>query len=327
MPVSNTYQPSAPTGRTGQGSGIANREDLDAQLTLLAATTFPITMLCGRGSAKSTLVEWPVDRLATPNTDGVEEGADATSFTDQFADVARLQNRVQAFRETWRVSKEQELSESAGPQDKARAKVKAMMQIKRNLEATIASANDSVAQGSGTAAKLRGLGKWISTTPGSDVPADYVTPAGSIISNAPTEITLNDILKSIFSVNGEVNNLTAVCGTDVRQEIAEFQRTDNNASETVYRVNTNADEKKVVLAVNIYESDFGFVRIVNGNPACMPTAKTAYILNPNYLKLRVLQPWGSVELEDQGGGPRGYVDGRLTLAVSDPRAHGKIVYT
>lgn len=327
MPVSNTYSPSAPTGRTGQGSGVANREDLDSQLTLLAATTFPITMLCGRGTAKSTLCEWPVDKLSTPVTTGVEEGADATSFTDQFAEVARLQNRVQAFRETWRVSKEQELSESAGPQDKARAKVKAMLQLKRNIEATIASDNDSTAQSSGVAATLRGLGKWINTSPGTDVPGDYRTPATSIISAAPTEITFNDILKSIFSVNGEVNNLTAVCGTDVRQEIAEFQRTDNNASETVYRVNTNAEDKKVTLAVNIYESDFGFVRIINGNPACMPSAKRAYILNPSYIKLKVLQPAGSVELEDQGGGPRGYVDTRLTLAVSDPRAHGKIAYT
>lgn len=326
MAVSNTYQPSAPTGRPGQGSGIANREDLDAQLTLLAATTFPITMLCGRGSAKSTLVEWPVDKLATPNTDGVEEGADATSFTDQFSDVARLQGRVQAFRETWRVSKEQELSESAGPQDKARAKVKAMLNIKRNLEATLASDNDAVAQGSGVAAKMRGLGQWINTAPGTDVPSDYRTPTASILTAAPTEITLNDMLKSIFTINGEVNNLTGVVATNLRQEIAEFQRTDNNASETVYRVNTNADEKKVVLAVNVYESDFGYIRLVNANPACMPNQNRGYFLNPNYIKLRVLQPWGSVELEDQGGGPRGYVDGRLTLAVSDPRAHGKIAY-
>jgi hypothetical protein len=35
---------------------------------------------------------------------------------------------------------------------------------------------------------------------------------------------------------------------------------------------------------------------------------------------------GSRELENQGGGRRGIIDTILTLAVSDPRAHGKISY-
>lgn len=323
MSVSNTYTPSAPAGRPGQGSGIANREDLDSRLTLLDAANYPLQMLCGRGpKAKSTLVEWTVDIYADPDDSGVPEGEDVTGFEDAFASVARLQGRVQHFRRSWRVSKEQQLSESAGPQDKARAKVKKMIELKRDIEKAIASSNDAVAQGAGIAAKMRGLDKWISTTPGSDVAADYVTPSASIITSL-TEITLNDVLRSIHEQNGEVNYLTAVNGSRVQQEIAEFQRTDNNASETVYHVHQAAESKKVTLSVKIYESDFGFVKMALANPKCQSNLKS-FLLNPNYVELRYLDEAKGYELEDQGGGPRGYTEAFLTLAVRDPRAHGKI---
>jgi len=327
MAFSATYNPSAPTGRAGQGSGINNREDLDDKLTMLAATKFPISLLCKRGKAKSTLSEWPVDKLASPTSDGVVEGSDADNFEDPFADAARLQNRGQRLWRKWMVTVEQEATESAGPQDVARAKVKKMMELKRDIEFTIASDNDVQTPGAGVAGKMRGLGKWINnSSPGSEIPTDYVTPAGHVLGAAPTEITFNGVLASMFGINGEVNNLTVVTGSTVRQRITEFTRTDNNASEAVYSVEQSAESKKVTLAVNIFDSDFGFVRIVNGNPACMPAATRAYILNPNYLELKTLRPVGSIELENQGGGRRGIIDTILTLAVSDPRAHGKIAY-
>jgi hypothetical protein len=327
MAFSATYSPTAPTGRTGQGSGINNREDLDDKLTMLAATTCPMTLLCKRGKAKSTLSEWPVDKLAAPNTGGVVEGSDANNFEDPFADAARLQNRAQRLWRQWMVTVEQEATESAGPQDVARAKVKKMLELKRDIEATILSANDAVTPSAGVAGKMRGFGKWINNaSPGAEVPADYVTPSGHVLGAAPTEITFNAVLTSIFNVNGEVNNLTVVAGSTVRSRITEFTRTDNNASEAVYQIHQSAESKKVTLAVNVFDSDFGFVRIVNGNPACMPSATTAYLVNPNYVELKTLLPVGSRELENQGGGRRGIIDTILTLAVSDPRAHGKISY-
>ena len=94
MPLAQTINPSAPTGRTGQGSGINNREDLSNELTMLKATKFPITLALKAGKATSILSEWPVDKLAAPQTDGVIEGQDADSFEDPFSDAARLQTRL-----------------------------------------------------------------------------------------------------------------------------------------------------------------------------------------------------------------------------------------
>jgi hypothetical protein len=323
MSVSTTYQPSAATARTGQGSAIANREDLDSKLTMLDAGQYPLTMLCKRGARpKSALFEWPIDEYDDPNTDGVVEGQDLTTFDDKFEAVAVLNGRVQRFLRSWRVTKEQEMAESAGNQNSIRAKAKAMTELKRDFEKALASDNDSVAGVAGTAAKMRGLDTWIASAGPSDVPAQYRTPAASIIT-ALTEITLNDVLRSMHDQKNGVANVTMVNGSRVQQEVAEFTRTDNNASEAVYHVHQAAESKKVTLSVKVFDSDFGLVKMVNANSKCQSTLK-GFLLDPNFLELRYQQEPGGVELPDLGGGPRGYVDMFASLAMRDPRSAGKV---
>ena len=329
MPISNTYSPSAPAGKTSTGSAIGNREDLSDVLTLLAPEETPILSLAAKGKATSTLHEWVVDTLAAPSTDGVSEGADVTSFTDKFAGRARLSNYTQIFRRDYLVSNLQQAVTSVGPANVAQAEAKCMRELKRYAEAAICSNNDrSVEDGAGTPYKLRGLGDWLDSAGPSDVPAAFRTPSGSIETSALTESDLNDILGSIYSQTGEVGNLTLVANIALRKVIANFTRTDGNSGETVYQVNQDATSKKITLSVSLFDSDFGLVRIVNGNPSCMPTATTnvGYVIDPKYLGFSTLIPMGSTRLENQGGGERGYVDMAGTLVCRTPQAHGKIAY-
>jgi hypothetical protein len=331
MPISSTFNPSAPSATSGQGSAVLNRESLDDQLTVLEPQQTPVQAMLAKGTAKSTFEEWGIDSLSTPSTEGVSEDADVTSYDDKFANVARVGNYVQKFRRTYKVTEEQNAVDSAGPLNLVKAESKAMLEIKRDIEAAILSDNEMQAQtGAGVPYKMRGLGKWIlnSAQAVNPVPSDYRTPTGSILAAAPTEITLNDVLASIFTESGEAEGLTMVAGTTVRKRVAEFTRTDNNASETVYNVTQEAKSKTVTLSVQLFESDFGFVRLVNGNPACMPSAATAYILNPKYLELRTLKGLGlrSERQENAGSGERGYVAANVTLVCKQPQAHGKISY-
>jgi len=326
MATSTTYNPAALSARTGQGSAIGNREDLSGLVAMLDAQSTPLVSLASTSTAKATYHEWIVDKLEDPTNDAVNEGADVTSFSDAFTKVARLGNRTQHFRRDWRVSKEQEIVNSAGKQDVARAISKKILELKRDVEKRFLSDEDSATENGTTANAARGLGDWLDSAGPSDVAADYRTPAASIIAAAPTELTLNDIIASIFNVNGSMNNLTLLAGITLRKRVSEFTRTDNNASETVYNSVQYTDTKKFTLAVNIFDSDFGLLNIVNGNPRCMPAATRGYIVNPAYVGVASLMPTGTVRLEDQGGGPRGYVDCMETLVVRDPRAHGKIAY-
>jgi hypothetical protein len=327
MSIASTYQPNAPQAKLGTGSAISNREDLSNELTLLAPEETPLLSLCSKGSAKGTYKEWTVDTLAAPSFDGIGETQDVNAFDDQFSSRGRLGNYIQKFRETFLVSDLQEAANSVGPANIAQAEAKAMRQLKRSVEAAICSDNDkSVEDGAGSKYKLRGLGNWLDSAGPSDVPAAYRTPSGSIQLSAPNETTFNNIIASIFTVNGEANNLTLIAGVALRKVISNFTRSSGAADEYVYRVNQDATTKKVTHAVTLYESDFGIVNVINANPACLPNQNRGYVVNPKYLGFDTYIPMGSTRLENQGAGERGYVDMVGTLVCKHPGAHGKIAY-
>lgn len=331
MPISNTYQPTAPAAKVGQGSAVSNREDLSNELAILAPEETPILSLCSKGKASATYTEWTVDSLAAPATTGISEGSDVTSFSDKFADRARLGNYIQLMRRDYIVSNLQQAVTSVGPANVAQAEAKSMREIKRDIEATIASDNEmTVENGAGTPYGMRGLGKWIQSTAQATnpVPAAYRTPSGSIIASTLSESSFNSMIGSIFARNGEMNSLTLVANVALRQLISNFARATPSSAGVTYHVNQEATSKQITLSVNLYDSDFGMIKIVNGNPSCMPTGSTnvGYVLNPKYIGFNTLIPMGATRLENQGGGERGFVDVAGTLVCKHPQAHGKIAY-
>ena len=331
MAFSNTYD------TTNTGSAVSNREDLTDVLSILAPEETPILSSLNKQKANATFVEWTVDSLADPLTAGIREGADVGTFTDKFAGRARLGNYVQKFRRDFQVSDLQEAVDSVGPAKIAQAEAKSIRELKRDIEATLASANDrAVEDGSTTAYALRGLGDWLDSAGPSDVPAGFRTPAASIYTAAEAAATefgeeaLNDIITSIFEQTGSTNDLMLIADTGLRRVIADFARTSGSSDNSVRNVNFDGGSGQITLRVDMYESDHGMVSIVNGNPSCMPnfggsTANSSgYLINPEYAGIHELIALGSTRLPNQGGGERGYVDCALTLGVYHPQAHGLI---
>jgi len=326
MAFSNTYD------TTNTGSAVSNREDLTSSLTILAPEETPVLSSASKSKANATYVEWTVDSLAAPSTTGVAEGADVTTFTDKFANRARLGNYVQKFRRDYMVSDLQNAAQSVGPANIAQAELKAIRELKRDIEATLMSDNEmTVEDGAGTPYGLRGLGKWIQSTAQATnpVPALYRTPAGSIQSSgtAFTETVFNNLITSIARVTGTSNNLTLIADSALRRVISDFARSSGSSDYSVRAVNLNGDVAKIKLAVEIYESDHGLVSIVNMNFDCAPDTTnkdTGYLINPDYYGVAEFIPMGSTRLPNFGGGERGYVDTTLTLLVNHPGAHGKI---
>jgi len=331
MSFSNTFD------TTNTGSGVSNREDLTDVLTILAPEETPILSSANKQRASATNVEWTVDSLAAPQTAGISEGADVTAFTDQFAGRARLGNRVQKFRRDYMVSDMQEAVDSVGPAKIAQAEAKAIRELKRDIEATIAGTQDSATEnGAGVANALRGLGDWLDSAGPADVPAAFRTPADSIYTAAEanaspfSESDLNSIISSIFRVTGSASNLMLVADTGLRQVIADFARVSAGATENIRSVNYDGNSGSIKLSVDLYESDHGVVSIVNQNPDCAPSfggntaTGSGYIVNPEYYGIHELIPMGSTRLPNLGGGERGFVDCALTLGVYHPGAHGVI---
>jgi hypothetical protein len=344
MAFSKTFDP-APSATTVQGSSVSNREDLLDVLTILAPEETPILSLAQKQKANSTFVEWSVDNLASPSTAGISEGADVTTFTDKFASRARLGNFVQKFRRDYLVSDLQEAVDSVGPAKVAQAEAKAIRELKRDIEATLASNNDRKTEdGAGQAYKLRGLGDWLDSSGPSDVPSDFRTPTGAINASGTdlTETAFNGIVTEIFKKTGNVNNLTLVADTGLRRHVSEYARftdaqgtgvsADHSATAGARRVVTQQGDTSIKVSVDLYQSDHGVVSVVNANPDCMTNALTGlsannggYLLNPEFYGVSELIPMGSTRLPNLGGGERGFVDCALTLLMMHPQAHGKIV--
>ena len=330
MAFSNTFD------TTNPGSAVSNREDLTDVLTILAPEETPVLSSASKKKSSATFTEWTVDALAAPSTAGVDEGADVTTFTDQFAGRARLGNYVQKFRRDFRVSDLQEAVDSVGPAKVAQAEAKAIRELKRDVEATLIGTQDrSIEDGAGTPYGLRGLGDWIDSAGPADVPANFRTPASSIYDistqGAFGEAALNDMISSIYRETGSTNNLMLVADTGLRRTIADFARVSAGATENIRAVNYDGNKAEIKLSVELYQSDHGIVSIVNMNPDTAPATlaggtdyNDGYLINPEYYGVHELIPMGSSRLPNLGGGERGFCDCTLTLGVYHPQAHGKI---
>lgn len=325
MAFSNTFDTTSP------GSAALNREDLHDAITQLAPSETPVLSSAEKFKANATYVEWGVDKLSAPTTTAVAEGADVSNFDDKFENVARLGNYVHKLRRSYRVSDLQQAVSSVGPQDIARAELKAVKELKRDAEAALIGTQDRAAEnGAGTAYTMRGLGDWLDSSGPSDVPAAYRTPSDSIHSSGTfTETILNRMVTSIYRVSGVTNSLTLVADTALRRAITDFARADTITG--AVRQNDNSYLNNMIkLAVGVYQSDHGLVTIVDMNPDCSPDTTNkdvGYLVNPEYYAVGELISLGSTRLPNLGGGERGYVDWTGTLKVSHPGAHGVIVGT
>ena len=349
MAFDASFNTTAPTG-----SGVGNREQLLDLTTVLAPRQAPVYGLLPKQAATADLVEWTVDGLRDPNGDNaVVEGKDVgdvdangvggDTLKGQFGNLTRLNNRLQHFRDTFNVSKKQEIFDSVTPVRIQEAEEKAASQVLRDIEDAICSDNGAVVGAGGAAGKLRGLGAWLDSTVESasgvtgthvqetdgvqEVPNLYKTKSDSVLDDNDetdgvlSESRFNGMLTSVFEETGESQDLLLVAGTTVRNAIIDgFTRVQGATNNTF----NQGDGTDINYNVEIFQGPYGVVKILSANPKCLPNQKRAYLLDPSLLGWSEAMSMGSTMLEDQGGGPRGYIDAMGTLCVKGPNGLGMI---
>jgi hypothetical protein len=171
------------------------------------------------------------------------------------------------------------------------------------------------------------------------VHSKYRTPAASIYdgtSGSPaigalTESGLADVLQSMFEVRSEKKTYMGVLSPNIVSIVDNFTRTDASASAQRYNVNDNASTKTINMEVKVFNTSFGTVNIVPSTFLNVTASPYAYdddaglLLDMDLLELQFMDPIHSVELEDQGGGRRGYTKAIYSLCCKNPRGFGKIV--
>lgn len=318
---------------------IGKREDLADYIALVDAHDCPLVSGAKKGAKPgNTLMQWQCDSYAATSTAGVVDGTDVTSsdYQNPGENRAILSNYVQVHRRTIRVSPLSiEISNVAGLNDELAGGIaKKLVEIKRDMEATYLSANDAQADDGTNAYLTKGLGTWISTSGGSvlQVPSGFRTPSASIETTATTsnitDTTVQDVLASIYSQTGSIKNFTMPLGRTLKRAFTDrltgtrsVTDTTNNIAATQVRTFSPQSGKKVSIAVDIFEGDFGTVSLVPDN--FMPAQTDGYVLDMDGIEIRYGKLPEVKELSDNGGGPIRMIEAVASLCVKNPLAHGK----
>ncbi|MBU6183583.1 MAG: DUF5309 family protein [Verrucomicrobia bacterium] len=323
------------------------REDLSDAMVLIEPGDTPLFSLAKKNpEPTNVLFQWPADRYSDPQTAGVLANDDVSSFDDEHANRELLSGRIQKIRRSFQVDDLVEnVADLAGVGRKkafAKAGAKALVELKIDIEAIMGSDNDSAVQSGSTPYRTRGIGSWISATAQADtataVPAAFRTPAASINTTATgslTESGVIDVLESIFKVRRARRNYDLVCGTSLKRAFTNFIRTQTGSSSvmsTVRTFNSNVENKKIVNTIDIYEGDFGVLSLhvstylANGAAAAVSAAR-GYVLDMDLVSIGFNRKPRMEELEDRGGGRRGFVDAIFGVAVANPSVLGKFAAT
>lgn len=324
------------------------RQDLSDLIAVVDAKTCPVVSMAKKGAEPiNPTTQWQADGFnTTALTTGVLSNADiaASDYIDGAANRAILSARVQKFREVPSVDDlAQNVSEVAGvgkKKEMARSVTKSLEQIKRSMEATFCSDQESREQ-SGTDAYLtRGLGRWIQNGAQTDLPvnANYRTPTTSInttVTASLTETNVQDLLQSIYQQTGKVSTYTLICGPALKRAFTGFTRTQfssTNVAAAIRTLTQPAEAKKITSTVDVYDGDFGTLELLPslflgiGNASAVQLAR-GYVLDMDMIELRYNRKPRYVELEDRGGGSRGIVDAICALCVKSPLGLGKFAAT
>jgi len=296
-----------------------------------------LSMLKKGRAPKASYTEWVVDDLSDPVLTAVEEGSDVTSFANPGANRARIGNHVQRQDRSWSVSDLEELVEDAAVANQvATAKSKKLIELRRDMASVIGSDQANQAGGGGSgAAKCRGMGQWVNNTAQTNnpVPASFLTPAASINTTAAAsfaESDVNGVLESIYSQTGTLENFKLFAGTSLKKEFSDFSRT--GGSNGVYRVNEDVSTNKITRNVLRYEGDFGTLDVITDlflakDGSAASQGMRGYVINPDLVEIAFADGPSHYDLEDEGGGPRGFYKAWYTLRVKNPLGLGKFAAT
>jgi hypothetical protein len=302
----------------GTIAGSNNREDLIDVITLTDPFETPFFSMVQKGTANHTLHEWQTEALQVSATGGGTTYAEGAAFSAAGLNArTRLNNLCEIFRKDIQVTNTQRAVRPAGVSDEYLHQVQiAIKEIGRDIEITLMQgAAASAVGGTGTLRTMKPIRTWISTN--TFVPSQTeigATGVGfSTTSWAIGENAFNDVLEQVFLQGGRADTVFANGG--VKRQISRFGLVAGSAG--LHRRNIQASAKKLVSAVDSYESDFGVVNVVldrfigtaDGGPGRGTTAPDNYMyfMQLDTWEIATLRPLKHVPLPPGGDAIRGMV--------------------
>lgn len=295
------------------------REDLHDIIFNISPTDTPVLSMAQQGSATNTLHEWLTDALDTPNGSNAQiEGDDASA--EAVTPPSRLQNQTQISRKVLTLSGTEQKVNSAGSSNEFdRQMAKKGLALKRDME-TIITGNQAASAGTtgATARTLRSLEAWyldVNSNRGTGGAQGTTTLAATDATTANLrtirEDFLKDVLQKVWISGGKPDYVIA--GAANKQKISGFS---GNANRNVV-----ADTKKLVAAIDVYESDFGVLQIM---PDRFSRTRTVHVLESDMVSVDFLRKMEETELAKTGDSDKKMLVTEYTFRANNPLSMGVI---
>ena len=308
--VTNTFQ---------TFTAIGNREDLSDIIYNISPTETPFISAIGKEKATGVLHEWQNDTLRAAAANAQVEG-DEIAFT-AVVPTTRVNNRTQISRTSVIVSGTQDTVNSAGRNNELAYQIsKSSKELKRDMEVVL-TANQSAAVGGAAAARTSsGLTSWIQAntsvgTNGANGAVGGVDTPGVLRTDGTqrsfTEAQLKDVVKQCWDSGGDPSMI--MLGSFNKQKLSGFTGGSTKMSQ--------ATDKTLVAAIDIYESDFGSMTVV---PNRFSRSRDCFVIQPDMWAVAYLRDFQMLDLAVTGDAQKKAMLAEYTLVSKNEAASGAV---
>lgn len=321
-----------PTGTFQVYTQVNIREDLIDAIYNVDPFKTPFLNMAKRTSAKQTLHSWDTDALDAQNlANAAVEGDDPSNIT--VTPAVKLSNDTQISEKTIQISGTSQAVVAAGGSNKMGYQLlKKSKELKRDMEGILTYNQAKSAGTSSTARKLAGLPSWLGTntnflttgtTPGAD-PATldgaairtYNNTGGTAVTAALDETKVKDVVQNIYKNSGDSPAYMLVSPAN-KQIVSTFTGPGTRF--------TQVEDKTLSSVVDIYESDFGRIKVVPDIFLANP--HDVFFINPDYVRVAYLRPFQTTPLAKTGDSDRKQLIVEYTLEMGNEKAHGAVYDT
>lgn len=308
------------------------REDLINAIYNVDPFKTPLLNMAKKDSAKQTNHEWDTDSLAAQNLNNAAvEGDDPVA--QNLTPTARMGNYTQISTKTIQISGTTQAVVAAGGSNKMGYQLlKKSKELKRDMEG-ILTYNNAKSAGSSSAARIMaGLPCWLQNnvvfqtggTPSGANPAlaangwtdGSQTRVYNSVKVAVTEAMVKSALQKAYNASGDCPEYALVSSVN-KQNISAFSGPGTRFIEV--------EDKTLRTVVDVYESDFGDVKIIPD--IFLANSGDIFFINPNYVRVAYLRPFQTIPLAKTGDSDKKELLVEYTLQMGNEHAHAAIFDT
>ncbi|BAQ89197.1 major head protein [uncultured Mediterranean phage uvMED] len=291
---------------------IGEREDLSDVIYNISPTDTPFMSAIAKTKATAVNHEWQLDSLAAASATNAAIEGDEVSFAAPDATV-RKGNQCQISTKSVIVTGTLEAVNKAGRNSELAYQIsKKSKELKRDMESSLTANNAPVTGNDSTAREIAGLGSWLKTNESASgtAPSTSGTNARSDgTQRAFTEAQLKTVIKSVWDNGGDPSMI--MVGSFNKQKLSGF-----TGGSTRF---DPAENKRLVAAVDVYESDFGAMQVT---PNRFQRARDAFVITPDLFAVAFLRDFSLEDLAKTGDAAKQFLVTEYTLESRNEQGSG-----